>query len=166
MKKSYSIAITASSLLLLGAGCSGGSTPAADDTAPAAAADDAPAAANDTQMDVLKDSIVPTSITLYEENDSGQQGTATLEDVFGKTRVTLTITNPPADITQPAHIHMDECNSIGSVEYPLTDLLNGQSVTILDTPLDQIRSEAPLSINVHKSNDEAGIYVACGEIEP
>lgn len=104
------------------------------------------------------------TVTLSEQNASGESGTATMMEVDGKVKVTLNLTGATEGVTQPAHIHMGTCPDVGAVKYPLTSPVNGVSETMLDVTLDQLKSELPLGINVHKSETEAGIYVSCGDI--
>ena len=103
-------------------------------------------------------------VNLQTQNNSGQSGTATLTAMDGQTKVVLSVSGGPAEIAQPAHIHNKNCADIGGVLYPLTSVINGDSETILNVPLDTILSQLPLSINVHKSAQEASVYVACGDI--
>lgn len=105
-----------------------------------------------------------TTVTLSEQNDSGQSGTATLSEVDGKVKVTLQMSGAPAGVTQPAHIHEGSCPDVGAVKYPLTSPVDGVSETILDVTLEQLKSELPLGINVHKSATEAAVYVSCGDL--
>ena len=35
---------------------------------------------------------------------------------------------------------------------------------MLDVTLEQLRSELPLAINIHRSAAEASVYVSCGEL--
>ena len=104
------------------------------------------------------------TVTLSEQNKSGEVGTATLSEVDGKVKVTLNLTGAPADVTQPAHIHVGACPDVGAVKYPLTSPVNGVSETMLDVTLAQLKSELPLGINVHKSAKEASVYVSCGDL--
>lgn len=103
-------------------------------------------------------------VPLSAENNSGESGTATLMDVNGKTNVIIALTGAPTNITQPAHIHVGPCATIGAVRYPLTFPINGRSETTLDVSIDELLKQLPLAINVHKSTSEASIYVACGDI--
>lgn len=107
---------------------------------------------------------VEATATLSEQNDSGETGTATLMEMDGKVKVTLSLSGAPQDVVQPAHIHMGSCPDVGEVKYPLTSPLNGASETMLEVSLDQLKSELPLAINVHKSQEEATVYVSCGNI--
>lgn len=104
------------------------------------------------------------SVALSEQNKSGESGTATLTEVNGKVNVTLTLTGAPANVTQPAHIHVGPCPDVGAVKYALAFPVNGKSETELNVTLDQLRSELPLVINVHKSGAEANVYVSCGDL--
>lgn len=109
---------------------------------------------------------VPASVTVNvsSQNNSGESGTATLRAMEGKTHVKLALIGAPSSVTQPAHIHTGSCAAIGGVKYPLTFPVDGTSETMLDISLQQLLSELPLAINVHKSPQEASVYVACGDI--
>lgn len=104
------------------------------------------------------------TVSLGAQNASGQQGKATLSETDGKTKVTIAIGSGAAGIVQPAHIHVGSCPAPGAVKYPLTSVVDGRSETILDVSLATLAKELPLAINVHKSKDEASIYVSCGDI--
>lgn len=112
----------------------------------------------------------PQSVTfpLHTQNGSGESGFATIQDVEGKTRVILDLSNVPANVPQPAHLHLGSCAQIGGVKYPLSNVQKPEmgpvSQTMLDVPFTQVMSELPLAINVHKSQEEAGVYVACGDV--
>ncbi len=103
------------------------------------------------------------TIELLEQNESGQSGFAVIEDVEVKIRVTIQITSGEEGVSQPAHIHFNNCADIEAVSYPLNNVLGGYSETFLNVSMDQIMSERPLSINVRRSM-EVAFYVACGDI--
>lgn len=106
------------------------------------------------------------TVTLKEQNDSGESGTLVLTTENGKTRAVLTINGEPAGSSQPAHIHTGACESIGAVLYPLNLVVNGTSTTLLNIPIATIlESTTDLSVNVHKSETDIGTYVACGDID-
>ncbi len=105
------------------------------------------------------------TVLLDSQNDSGKYGAAELTESDGKVMVTVDLVGAPEDVAQPSHIHMGSCAELGDVVYPLTSLTNGQSETILDVSLTKLTAELPLAVNVHKSGDEVGVYVACGDIE-
>jgi len=104
-------------------------------------------------------------INLLEQNDSGESGTATLTEESGQVTVTISTTGFVENVSQPAHIHLGVCPDVGAVKYPLTNLLNGGSVTTINVTFGQLEDELPLAINVHKSAEEASVYVSCGNLE-
>lgn len=104
------------------------------------------------------------TVTLSEQNNSKEEGVATLMEVDGKVKVSLKLTGAPTAVTQPAHIHVGACPDVGAVKYPLTSPVDGISETILDVTLAQLKSQLPLGINVHKSEAEAKVYVSCGDL--
>lgn len=120
-----------------------------------------------TTQETASPSATPSeiSVTLSEQNTSGESGTATLMEVDGKVKVTLKLTGAPSGVVQPAHIHVGACPDVGAVKYPLTSPVDGMSETTLDVTLAQLKSELPLGINVHKSAAEAKVYVSCGDLK-
>lgn len=102
--------------------------------------------------------------TLTAQSGSGQTGTAKLEEVDGQVRVTLDLTDL-GDTAQPAHIHTGACPTPGEVTYPLTNVVNGQSSTVLSVSLKDLLAEMPLAVNVHKSAAEASVYTSCADIK-
>src|SRR3989344_3114328 len=104
----------------------------------------------------------PTELTvmLNEQNNSGVSGTAKLTQMGNGLNVVLNLSGAPENVTQPAHIHLNNCANIGGVKYPLSFPINGYSETTMKETLNSL----PLSINVHKSTSEASVYVACGDI--
>ncbi len=104
------------------------------------------------------------AVVLPEQNNSGESGSAILTEVDGKVKVMLNMTGAP-NVAQPAHIHVGICPDVGDVKYPLTSVTGGISETTLDVTLDQLRSELPLGINVHKSQAEVSTYVSCGDLK-
>ncbi|MBI3443446.1 hypothetical protein HY008_02150 [Candidatus Woesebacteria bacterium] len=113
---------------------------------------------------------VPTSVpremvvVLGQQNKSKESGTATLRELNGQLVVTLNLTGAPKGISQPAHIHIGNCPGVGEVKYPLSSPVNGWSETTLNVTFDQLMSELPLAINVHKSAKESKVYVSCGQL--
>ncbi len=109
-------------------------------------------------------------LNLTMQNNSGVSGTATLHEEDGKVTVTLKTNQnsvlglipPPAE---PAHIHIGSCPNPGSVKYPLHDVMNGKSETVLNISLAQLKAQMPSAINVHKSSSEINTYIACGDIK-
>lgn len=125
----------------------------------------APPAELDNSTQVTPTNTVAMDVILDAQNDSGETGTVTLTEVNGKTKVIVTVQNEPAGASQPAHIHLGACPTPGAVEYPLSNVVNGTSETVLDVDLATIKSKMPLAINVHKSAEEVKVYVACGDLQ-
>ncbi len=106
-------------------------------------------------------------VILKEQSKSGEAGVAILTPEDGKTRVILTLVAAPGasvSASQPAHIHVGSCPNPGAVKYPLKNVVNGVSDTLVDTTIDNLKANLPLAINVHKSASDIGAYVACGDL--
>ena len=143
MRLSYAMGLGAAALILVGGGCAS-SKPATTSTK----------------------SSGPLSfvVGLSAQNNSGETGTVNLLPVSAtQTKVEVTVSGAPAG-SQPMHIHLGSCATLGGVKYPLNNLVDGKAETILDVTTNQLVAELPLAINVHKSPQETGVYVACGNI--
>lgn len=93
--------------------------------------------------------------------DSDQTpGMAVLISAGAKTDVYLSIKPAAAGISQPVHIHDGSCPGVGSVKFPLTNIVDGKSKTTVDVSLDDLL-KGSYSINAHESTANAGKYVAC-----
>lgn len=105
------------------------------------------------------------TITLSQQNNSGESGTATLTAVgTNQTRVVIQLKGAPANVAQPAHIHEGTCANLNPVpKYPLNNVVNGMSDTTVNVALSDLLAK-PFAINVHKSAQEIQTYVACGNI--
>ncbi|MBI2268386.1 MAG: hypothetical protein HYU80_02980 [Candidatus Blackburnbacteria bacterium] len=103
------------------------------------------------------------TVSLEQQNKSGEYGTATITEKDGKVVVVLSLSGSPKN-PQPAHIHLGTCPTIGAVKYPLSNVVDGKSETLLDINLDTLKSSLPLVLSVHKSVPQAKVYVACGDI--
>lgn len=130
-----------------------------------------PAPVNEELMEVKEETVespaarvAESTVQLAQQNESKQSGTAILTEKDGKVTVTLNITGGVADIPQPAHIHLGSCPNVGSVAYPLTNVVDGTSETVLGVTLADLAAKQPLGINVHKSAAEAKVYVSCGDL--
>ena len=103
------------------------------------------------------------AVPLLEQNKSGESGTALLEEVNGYIRVTLILQRYGQE-AQPAHIHKGDCETLGAIEYPLTNVVKGSSVTTVNVTLDELKQKLPLIVNVHESTSRATNYVSCGQV--
>jgi hypothetical protein len=106
----------------------------------------------------------PVTVELAEQNGSGQSGTATLTAAGeGTTDVVIELDGGTAG-PQPAHIHVGTCANLDpQPKYPLEGVVDGRSETTVQAPLAEL-AEGELAINVHKSEAEVQIYVACGNL--
>jgi hypothetical protein len=104
------------------------------------------------------------TVTLNEQNGSGESGTATLTQMGSDLKVVISIKGAPATTPQPAHIHDGTCADLKGVVYPLSNVVNGSSTTVVKgVTIDKLLG-APYAINVHESAANLGKYVACGNI--
>lgn len=107
----------------------------------------------------------PFTVTLKAQKNSRQSGTAQFEDVGGgKTKVTISLTGDAPTVPQPAHIHTGTCIKSGNILYPLTDVIQGKSETIVNASIPAIQTNGMTVINVHKSAADMDIKTTCGEL--
>ena len=79
------------------------------------------------------------TLTLAEQKDSGQSGTATLTaDGDAQTRVVVELSNPPGP-AQPSHIHSGTCDDIGPVVAPLESVEDGKAESVVSMPLEELQ---------------------------
>ena len=105
------------------------------------------------------------TVELLEQEDSSQSGTAILKEKDAKTEIRI-ITTPgdPNNDPQPVHVHFGRCGAaLGTVRYPLNDVVAGESTTLVDATLAAFR-EGNNAINIHLSYPEIRIYTTCGDI--
>jgi hypothetical protein len=107
------------------------------------------------------------TVTLNQQNNSGQSGTAVIAPTKdGKVNVTLNLKGGNFTNPQPAHIHVGSCPKPGAVQYPLTNVVNGKSVTTLNVTMETLlASSDKLALNVHKSASDLNTYTACGDVK-
>ncbi len=124
---------------------------------------------------VIDSVILPPSLTAASTNSvtypiaavggSGVSGTATLDRVGSQTLVTVNLQGTPAGGDHPAHIHVGDCEPMGGVAYPLTNVdgTTGASSTVLDVSLTTLL-EGNFALRVHLAPDQISTVVACGEL--
>jgi Cu/Zn superoxide dismutase len=105
------------------------------------------------------------TIDMKALNNSNENGTATLTQESGGVKVVVTLKNAP-DTVQPTHIHAGTCTNINKApEYALESVTKGTSTTVVQgVSLDDLL-KGHYAINVHKSADDLGTYVSCGDIK-
>jgi hypothetical protein len=105
------------------------------------------------------------TVKMHSQNDSGENGTVELTDTAEGVQVVVTLTGAPEDVPQPTHIHLGTCENINKApQYPLTNTVNGQGVSVIKGVHLSELIGGKYAINVHKSADDLGTYVACGDI--
>jgi len=92
-----------------------------------------------------------------------QKGTVTLVSMGEKTKVTIALTGEPVGAVEPSHVHKGDCAHPGAVIYPLTDVVAGSSVTVVNAPISKI-AVAGDSVNVHKSAAQLNLYMSCANL--
>lgn len=103
---------------------------------------------------------------LAMQNNSGQSGRAKIESWKDSVIVSISLTGyTPNNIPQPAHLYSGDCLHKGSLQYTLSPVVNGESVTRLRVSLDSVLKKAPLVIDVVKSSTESGNQTSCGRIQ-
>ena len=105
------------------------------------------------------------TVTMGPGRDASQTGTATLTAQGSQTQVVINIQPGPAGVEQPVHIHQGSCPGVAAVVFPLTNVVDGTSTTVVDATLDSLMTGG-YSINAHQDTSQAGlaIYVSCGNI--
>jgi hypothetical protein len=85
---------------------------------------------------------------MTSENGSGENGAVILTPLGDTTRVQIAVANAAEAAIQPAHVHAGACFEVGKVVYPLKDVVEGSSVTVLKVPIATLLAGG-LAINVH-----------------
>ena len=104
-------------------------------------------------------------VTLLAQNGSGEHGIATLVQQSDGVHITIQLKGEPSGLAQPMHIHSGKCAHINPVPaYALKNVVGGTSTTVVSGISLKDLLAKPYAINVHKSANDLGTYVACGEI--
>jgi len=118
----------------------------------------------ETNNGVSSGALVPElTVDLKEVAGSGMSGNAKIETVEGGMLVTLSL--PQDQGERPAHLHAGRCENPGGIEYPLNNIVNGNSETMLPgiTMADLITTQE-LYVNAHESESNLGRSIACGNL--
>ena len=104
------------------------------------------------------------SVQLDAQSNSGQSGSGILVPEGDQTKVVIELSNVPAGVAQPAHIHRGSCDALDKApKWSLKAVTDGRSVSVIPVPLNALLKER-MAINIHKSTIETQVYVACGDI--
>ena len=103
---------------------------------------------------------------IYGGASSGQTGQFAITELAGlRTRVRITLNSYTPNVSQPAYIHSKQCNVIEGVIWPLTNVKNGYSETVLNVYYNDVASAvSQYSVAVHKSTTEFATITSCGNI--
>ncbi len=101
-------------------------------------------------------------LALDKGRDGDLHGSAVLLAQGAKTEVNLFLTPNPG-VVQPAHIHEGGCPGVGAVKFPLANIEEGKSKTVVDAALADLL-KGGYAINSHLSTSDSGKYVACGNL--
>src|ERR1700681_4929337 len=106
---------------------------------------------------------MPTQLHLVAQNNSAEQGTATLLDGTNGLIVRLRLAGAAEGVDQPAHIHKGTCDKLDpKPTYGLKSVHDGQSETTVPGITIAQLQKAPYAITVYMSPREAAIYVSGG----
>lgn len=104
------------------------------------------------------------TVRMLSQNHSGENGSATLTDMNGRTRVVIHVLHENTTGVQPAHIHPGTCAKLNPApKYPLKNVVLGDSNTIVDVPITALLG-GHYAINIHESAKNIQKYVSCGNI--
>ncbi len=127
----------------------------------------APVLATPNAMHNMHNAMAKTvlNINMGQLNNSKQDGTASIKAVQGGVLVTVSVKNEPPSASEPAHIHKGTCANLDPAPWkPLSNVVNGKSVTtVKGVTIDQLK-KAHYAINVHQSAANLTHYVSCGDI--
>ncbi len=105
------------------------------------------------------------TVTMHEQNSSGENGKVVLIAKGSKTKVIINLEHVPAGVAQPAHIHEGTCDNLNpKPAWKLNPVKGGKSTSIVPVSLKKLL-EGKYGVNVHKSVKEIKDYVSCGDIE-
>jgi len=103
------------------------------------------------------------SVRLTEQGDSGQSGQATITAEGYRTTVVIELSNQ-SGVPQPSHIHQGTCDDPNPrPAFALNNVAGGKATTTINASL-ALLQVTDYYVNVHKSESEIGIVVACGDI--
>lgn len=120
------------------------------------------------------------TIAMVQQNNSGQDGFATLTEKGDKVEVRVTIARSSVEGSQTSHVHEGRCDNVGRITAGVGQMTgqleisnkNGEASfdagtitfgTTLNVKLSEIRDGNHV-INVHDARENS-LYVSCGEID-
>ena len=106
----------------------------------------------------------PRVLELRTQNGSGVTGTITLT-AAGEARTLVEVSvDPNSHADMPSHVHPGTCaEMVPQPMFPLENALDGVSRTEIPISMAELLAE-PAVVNVHHSNEEMQVSVACVEL--
>ena len=105
------------------------------------------------------------TINMGAQNGSKQDGQAFLNDTSAGLKVKVQVKNEPTGGSEPAHIHEGTCAKLNPAPWkPLSNVVNGVSVTTIPGLTIATLKKARYAINVHQSAANLAHYVSCGDV--
>ena len=105
------------------------------------------------------------AIYLKPMNNSKQTGSASLIEKNGKITIGISTTGEPKNVVQYASIHVDTCEILGNIKFPLTNIINGSSQTTLETTIINLQNLGPLALNINRTQGNDKDSVSCANLE-
>ena len=102
-------------------------------------------------------------IYLVAPQGTYQEGWAELRNTAAGVTVTLDVAPSYAE-TQPAHIHLGNCDQLEDIVHNLVDVFLGESTTEIPGVTIADVATGGMAINIHRSFGDFPTYTACGEI--
>lgn len=105
------------------------------------------------------------TVELAEQNDLKQPGQAWLEERDGRTAIGIRVATPPPG-PQDAAVHGGTCTDLGNARHELSNVVFGDSFTVLNAPLEELRGQALVVFGVIEFEDGQPLArsAACGAI--
>lgn len=105
------------------------------------------------------------TINMGAQNGSKQDGQVFLNDTSSGLKVKIQLKNEPAGASEPAHIHQGTCAKLNAAPWkPLSNVVNGFSVTTISGLAIANLKKARYAINVYQSAANLTHYVSCGDL--
>jgi len=103
-------------------------------------------------------------IAIKPVGNSAVTGAAQLNEVDGQAMISLTLNDKTLSASTSANLHLGTCENVGELAGSLSPIVNGQSETLLDRPLQGIQELGDLSIVITYPGDPSN-RIACVEIK-
>lgn len=104
-------------------------------------------------------------VRLEPKNNSGQSGIALFKQTDQTySLVTIELKGGASNSAQPAQIRLGFCSELSDVKFRLNDIVEGKSVTTIESTIEEIYDSLPLAVSVGRSLSQPDNSTACGDI--